>query len=546
MEKPDFKALLARCSQLSLDFAKNYVEDDLPDNFIYNVVLNVSSDDPELKQFDIYSEDNDKKLFLIKAEEIVDLLCRNGKVPVWINISVEAVHQHQTVFALLCAGRYSADPDEFYYTKSETACFGIKSPILPIDYVEGTKFRMTAARLAGFHWLDTPKRYHYPSPGFARYWESGHGKKLAASLKGGFPDERQISRNVPLLFETDQLADQVVREVIMANGFPKTMDWIAKGLNNVNAEEIPAPLRQMIDFSLKQPHWLDLTKLENGARLCRRAGAAGLLVLRNYCLMGGYESSAINKPLFFTEALKKGAAKRMAETTEFWVKVVGENALSETVGLKECITVRLMHAFARVSILDRSDWKTDEWGQPLNQWDMIATNLGFSILFLNGLRLLGMKPTDEEIEGLFHFWKYVGYLLGIPAELLPGNESQAIQLLYSWTITQPPADADTKALARALMNEPLTSNYPSKMWQKKRVVQMHLGYNYFFLGKASCEAMGLPSKGWTIYPAMMRLQMGIQEMKNRFSSRARQKSILKNRRQQENIAFIFLKGHGRK
>jgi len=262
--------------------------------------------------------------------------------------------------------------------------------------------------------------------------------------------------------------------------------------------------------------------------------------------MGGYESAAINKPLIFTEALKKGAAKRMAETTEFWVKVIGEHALVEIVGLKECLIVRLMHAYARESILKRSDWKTEEWGQPLNQWDMLATNLGFSIVFLDGLRLLGMKPSPEEVEGLFHFWKYVGYLLGIPEYLLPENEEDAIRSLYSWTITQPPADEDTKSLAIALMNEPLTSNYPEKSWQKKRIVQVHLGYNYFFLGKESCEAMGLPVKGWTIYPAILRLFTRLQEFINGLSHGAMKRSVLKNRRIQEKIAFVFLKGHGRK
>ena len=391
-----------------------------------------------------------------------------------------------------------------------------------------------------------PKRYYYPSPGFDRYWTSGHGKKLAIPLAGQFPGETLIRLNIPLLFQTDEQADRVIREVIAVEGFAKTHAWIERGFSDPGTEELPEALQQLISFTRKQPEWLDPVKLENGARLCRRSGATGLIVLRNYCLMGGYESAAINKPLIFTEALKKGAAKRMAETTEFWVKVIGEHALVEIVGLKECLIVRLMHAYARESILKRSDWKTEEWGQPLNQWDMLATNLGFSIVFLDGLRLLGMKPSPEEVEGLFHFWKYVGYLLGIPEYLLPENEEDAIRSLYSWTITQPPADEDTKSLAIALMNEPLTSNYPEKSWQKKRIVQVHLGYNYFFLGKESCEAMGLPVKGWTIYPAILRLLTRLQEFINGLSHGAMKRSVLKNRRIQEKIAFVFLKGHGRK
>lgn len=394
--------------------------------------------------------------------------------------------------------------------------------------------------------MNIPKRYHYPSPGFERYWQQGRGKRLAAVIHNEFPEEAQIRLNIPLLHAIDQPADLVITEVMQTCGFPQTQQWIEKGFNQPDSAEIPLPLKQLIDFTLKCPEWVDPVKIENGARLCRRSGAIGLVVLRNYCLMGGYESAAINKPLIFTEALKKGAAKRMAETTEFWVKVIGENALFTPAGLKECLTVRLMHSYARVSILKRSDWKAEDWGQPLNQWDMIATNLGFSVVFLHGLRLLGMKPSPAEIEGLFHFWKYTGYLLGIPPDQLPDNEEEAVRALYAWTITQPPADEDTRALAQALMNEPLTSAYPPKMWQKKRVVQVHLAYNYFFLGSESCMAMGLPVKGWTIYPAMLRFFTQVREMINHLSAKAMQKSVLKNRRQQEKIAFVFLKGHGRR
>jgi hypothetical protein len=392
-----------------------------------------------------------------------------------------------------------------------------------------------------------PQRYHFPSPGFLRYWQHGHGKHLAKVIDGNFPEETEIRKLTPLLMQADEQADRVIREVMLVDGFRKTHAWIEEGLPDPEAEGIPEALREIIRFTLTQPGWLDQQKLEAGARLCRRSGVKGFLVLRNYCLMGGYESSAINKPLIFTEALKKGAAKRTAETTEFWVKVTGENALSDPAGgLRECLIVRLMHAYARVSILDNPDWKTESWGIPVNQWDMIATNLGFSVVFLDGIRLLGINPASEETEGLFHFWKYVGYLLGIPAHLLPENEADAVRALYSWTITQPPADDDTKALAQALMNEPLTSDFLKKEWQKKRFLQVHLAYNYYFLGKDSCTTMGLPVKGWTIYPFMLRNLTRIREMASRFSLRSYEKSVRRNRKQQEKIAFFFLKGHGRR
>lgn len=391
-----------------------------------------------------------------------------------------------------------------------------------------------------------PSRFYYPSPGFSIYWESGNGSKLLNKFIGNLPEKEEIEQFIPKLFETDQLADQVIRGVYHFHGFKQADAWIEALLAGKKTNDVPDSLKHIISEISTKPDWLNEPLLEKGAMLCRRSGSLGLMVLRNYCLMGGYESSAINKPLVFTGALKKGAAKRLTETTEYWVRIVGENAITDPqIGLKECLKIRLMHAYARVSILDEGKWQEADWGAPLNQWDMVATNLGFSIIFLDGLRKLGMKPTGEEIQGLFHFWKYVGFLLGIPAEYLPETESDAIRAIYAWTITQAPADADTISLAKALSLEPIHGNFPSKKWQRKLVYKTHLGYNWFFLGKTSCETMRLPKTYWRIYPVIQRFFVRLSQPFVHHSQNNYKRSILRNRKTQKKIVNAYLESHKR-
>jgi hypothetical protein len=95
-----------------------------------------------LKQFDIYPNDNKKEIDFLTSKEVIELLNRKAKVAVWIDISVEHVHKGFTVFNLLCAGRYSNYENEFYDTKNGTACFGLKSPKLPLGFIEGVKFKL--------------------------------------------------------------------------------------------------------------------------------------------------------------------------------------------------------------------------------------------------------------------------------------------------------------------------------------------------------------------------------------------------------------------
>ena len=51
-------------------------------DFKYNVILNASTDDPSLTQFDIYREDDGKMELDLTDQEVVELLYRNEKVPV--------------------------------------------------------------------------------------------------------------------------------------------------------------------------------------------------------------------------------------------------------------------------------------------------------------------------------------------------------------------------------------------------------------------------------------------------------------------------------
>ncbi|ASS48917.1 MAG: hypothetical protein A3D31_05725 [Candidatus Fluviicola riflensis] len=390
-----------------------------------------------------------------------------------------------------------------------------------------------------------PNRFTYPSPGFDFYWKQGRGRKMLRKLDK-IPGKELIEQHIPLLFEFDQLADEVVRETYLKLGYQKT-DALLNTIFEAGIEaapEAPESLKQLFREVNTVPEWLDWTKLEQGSAFCRRSSSLGLVVLRNYCLMGGYESAAINKPLIFTGALKKGDAKRIAETTEFWVAITHKNALNQNAaGFKYAVKVRLMHAYARVSVRKMPEWENESWGEPINLWDMIATNLGFSLVFMEGLKNLGLKPNQQEIEGLFHLWKYVGYLLGIPAHYLPDTEKQAIAELYKWTITQPPADEDTQALAQALMNEPYNVSFPKYLWQKRLVLNVHLAYNYFFLGKRSCNEMGLPKSSLGFLPRLVPVFRFIPEMITQRSKRYYDKRVENGRKKQEHIKDLFLEGH---
>ena len=142
MTKEEFTFHLNGASLVALKFAERYVKNKLTTDFKYNVVLNASTDNKSLMQYDVYPQDTGIiKLDLID-DEVVELLYRKNKVPVWIDINVLKSNRKSTTFNLLCAGRYTNNKEEFYYNINGSGPFGIKSPNLPINYQEGKRFKL--------------------------------------------------------------------------------------------------------------------------------------------------------------------------------------------------------------------------------------------------------------------------------------------------------------------------------------------------------------------------------------------------------------------
>ena len=392
-----------------------------------------------------------------------------------------------------------------------------------------------------------PQRVTYPSPGFAHYWSQPVGAKMLQRL-GIVPVQSEVEAYGQLLMDADELADEVMKEVYEKLGYQQASAMIEDALDNGigGVNDAPVCLQQLFAEVETIPAWLNTELLDAGSSFCRRTGSLGLTVLRNYCLMGGYESSAINKPLIYTGALKKGAAKRMAETIEFWVQVTGAGALQKgAVGYRSAIKLRLMHAYARVAVQRVPGWSNEQWGIPLNHADMVATNLGFSLVFMEGLKRLGYRPTAQEKSGVLHLWKYIGYLIGIPVEYLPDTEPQAIESLYKWTIAQPPADEDTRALAHALMDEPLKASFPVYRWQKKLLIKLHLGYNYYFLDDRACQTMGLPETRLRYWPYIVKAMIGFLETFTLSIRPLYRLNAYIGGKSQERIKVLFLRIHGK-
>ncbi len=342
---------------------------------------------------------------------------------------------------------------------------------------------------------------------FKNYWENGNGKELLV-WSGIKPDFKTFEKYKPLYHQIDNLGDEVVKETYLKLPYKDASALIQKYSTHPISEEDDTPENfKKLFLQLQEiPIWFDENLANKGARFCMRTGTNALMVLRDFTLMGGYDFAYITKPLILTGTLKKGAIKRLKDTLEFWVHVTREDALQlNSEAYQLIVRTRLMHSYARLKIIEKSEWDYDKWGEPINSWDMIATYTGFSLVFMQGLKKLNIIISEDEENGLFHLWKYIGYLLGIPADYLPDNRRQAVEQFYWWTTLQDEGDDDSVQLAKALLKENLDNTIYKHSFQRKMLLNLHQSINWFLLDPEINERLQIPkpSKLFSVFPKIV-------------------------------------------
>ena len=243
------------------------------------------------------------------------------------------------------------------------------------------------------------------------------------------------------------------------------------------------------------PAWLDPDALRIGCRTSWRAGNSGGTILSAMALMGGYRSQAAVKPLAMTGALDRMVVRRIAETSRFVLDVMESETLSRfSRGFQSACRVRLMHAMVRATLARRADWDAGAWGVPINQTDMAGTQLEFSAVYLTGLSLLGFRFTEDERRGVMHLWRYVGVLMGVDDALLAHDYAGGLRQLFIHSLTNPHADEDSRALAKALHELPLkVAETPAEEALARFAVRYRTAVSRFTLGDAAVDDIGLPA-----------------------------------------------------
>lgn len=329
----------------------------------------------------------------------------------------------------------------------------------------------------------------------------------------------RVDRLAPYLTAVDPLADAVVEAFAAlprGRGFAMVEEALARGIDAVPGA--PEPLRALFAEIDRVPPWVDWEALDRGGELLLRAGVLGGMVLGAGSIVLGYASPGGNKPLVLSGRLQEQASRRLNETARFVQAVCRPGGMRRSGdGFHISTKVRLMHAQVRRMILASGRWDAAQWGAPINQHDMSATTLLFSLAVVDGAQKLGLDVGQEEGERYTQLWRYVGWVMGCDRELTPASLLEGRQLAELIQATQGPPDHDSRALTVAALNAPLTAakTPAERRWAR---VQKEVGKALIrgLLGDAMADQLDVPrSKIVGLVPLLRNIAAAAEPVRKR-------------------------------
>ena len=150
--------------------------------------------------------------------------------------------------------------------------------------------------------------------------------------------------------------------------------------------------------------------------------------------------------------------KRISLTGQMLLDITTPGALAVgAVGYRTVRRVRLLHACVRALLLlgdaAGNPWPTGARGLPINQQDMVGTQLAFTIAAFDGIMRLGYRMSKADKRAYLHLWSVVGHYLGITEAARLADLAVAKRLTRELEVSLQETSPWGKALMQTLLDD---------------------------------------------------------------------------------------------
>jgi hypothetical protein len=240
------------------------------------------------------------------------------------------------------------------------------------------------------------------------------------------------------------------------------------------------------------PGWLDVELVAAGQERFARWGSHVFTALYGGALPSAYACTRGVQVLGLTSRLVSDTKRRLNETAQFHLDVMEPHGLDPGGrGRDDIRHVRLMHAAVRWLIHHDPQVEWDPaWGMPINQEDLLETLLTFTEIVFEVFDRTGVVYADADAEAYLHAWSYIGYLLGVQADLLPLTRDDTSRLMPEVRRRQFGSCPAGQRLMTALIEQGRDAAPPGLRGLPATSVR-------YYVGDATADLLGVPPADWT-------------------------------------------------
>lgn len=217
----------------------------------------------------------------------------------------------------------------------------------------------------------------------------------------------------------------------------------------------PALTKLFTDLD-RRPSWVDEEQLRRGAVAIWRAGGIVPIVFAYSTVAAGFVEPSGSRPVLFSGRLmtKERLGQRLLESFRFIANAYTPGSMDRFEdGFKLTVRVRMIHAAVRHTVGRTPEWRWNEWGVPINNLDAMNTQAGqFSVQVIDSLAKAGIRLSRQERTDIFALTRYVGYVIGVPEDLLHVDEADARQKNRLHSLLESPADDGCRTIVNGIVD----------------------------------------------------------------------------------------------
>lgn len=295
------------------------------------------------------------------------------------------------------------------------------------------------------------------------------------------------------MWRADPLADVVVADRAAARAVRTMLSAGAATLTDA-----PAAALALRDHLTSEPDWLDRDRLDRAADTLVRYTAQWGLVLGAASLLAGADNRVAAMPLLMTGRYGSQPAVRSIEVGEWLSRVVSPGGMAvDGPGFQHTVRVRLIHAHVRRHVGSRPEWDEQAWGVPVPQPYMAFTLAEFGHISLAAMAQLGVRLRDQELDDIYHLWRYVGHVIGVDPALNPASAQDQVRIEELYALTSPGPDQYSREFCRALTEDYLAPQLATLLVGPERLridlaTRAMYGMTRVFLGDQRADSLGVP------------------------------------------------------